>query len=53
MLLHRVVRENVRTFLARADSRGGVPHFVNRELMGFLECGVAAHGYVDTDYVSP
>ena len=34
--LHAVVRENVRTFLARAEERGGVPRFVERELLRSL-----------------
>jgi len=44
--LHAVVAGHVRTFLARAEERGGVPRFVQRELLRFLECGIPAHGFV-------
>ena len=45
-LLHRKVREHLETFLARAEDRGGVPRFVEREMRRFLECGIAAHSFV-------
>ena len=48
-LLHRVVREQLETFLARARSRGHpAPRFVEQELGAYLRCGVLAHGYVVT-----
>ena len=43
MVLHRVVREHLETFLAEARQRGGgegVPAFVEREFREFLTCGV-------------
>ncbi len=44
-VLHQVVREQLETFLARQQDRGRpVPRFVERELRGFLECGILAHG---------
>ena len=46
-VLHQVVREQLETFLARQQERGRpVPRFVERELRGFLECGILAHGFV-------
>ena len=46
-VLHQVVREQLKTFLARQQDRGRpVPRFVERELRGFLECGILAHGFV-------
>jgi CheY-like chemotaxis protein len=44
--LHRTLRQHLETFLARAEDRGGVPRIVEREMRRFLECGVAAHGFV-------
>lgn len=47
-VLHRVVRENLETFLADARARNGgdgLPHFVERELREFLSCGVLARGF--------
>ena len=44
--LHRTVRAHLATFLARAEDRGGVPRFVERELRRFLECGIPAHGFL-------
>ena len=39
-LLHRVVREQLETFLARARSRGHpAPRFVEQELGAYLRCG--------------
>ncbi|MDH5658994.1 MAG: hypothetical protein OEY17_06605 [Nitrosopumilus sp.] len=47
-VLHRVLRENLETFLARAQGAGndgrGVPGFVADELRSHLRCGVLAHG---------
>jgi len=40
--LHRILREHLATFLARAD---GLPHFVRRELQRFLTCGMLAFGF--------
>jgi hypothetical protein len=46
-LLHQTVRENLETFLARAqDGDHPVPHFVEREFRAYLECGVLAHGFL-------
>ena len=43
----RVVREQLESFLARRqDQDRPVPRFVERELRGFLECGILAHGFV-------
>jgi hypothetical protein len=47
-VLHAVVRDHLEEFLhlARAHGDGrGVPAFVERELRGFLTCGVLAHGF--------
>ena len=47
-VLHRVVRENLETFLREAADRtdgGGLPRFVEREFREFLTCGVLAHGF--------
>jgi hypothetical protein len=44
-LLHRVVREQLEPFLARARARERpAPRFVEQELRAFLRCGVLAHG---------
>jgi hypothetical protein len=46
-VLHRAVREHLETFLTHATGRGRpVPRFVEREMRGFLECGILAHGFV-------
>jgi len=49
-VLHRVLRENLETFLARAQGAGndgrGVPGFVEDELRSHLRCGVLAHGLI-------
>jgi len=46
-VLYQVVREQLETFLARREERGHpVPRFVERELRGFLECGILAHGFI-------
>ena len=45
-VLHEVMRDNVETSLANARDRSehglGVPMFVEKELRGFLCCGVLA-----------
>jgi Putative transposase/Transposase zinc-binding domain len=46
-VLYGVVQAEVETFLARAHARERiVPRFVERELRGFLRCGILAHGFV-------
>jgi hypothetical protein len=46
-VLYNVVQGELETFLARARSRDRpVPRFVERELRGFLGCGILAHGFV-------
>ena len=46
-LLHRVVREQLESFLAQSRERGHpVPRFVEQELRAFLRCGVLAHGFL-------
>ena len=46
-VLYQVVAENLETFLARADMRDRhVPRFVERELRGFLDCGILARGFL-------
>jgi hypothetical protein len=43
--LYGVVSEHLETFLSRQRERERpVPHFVERELRAFLDCGVLAHG---------
>ncbi|MBK7642132.1 MAG: transposase [Planctomycetes bacterium] len=46
-MLHRVVREQLATFLARAEegSGPGLPRFVRRELRRFVDCGILAFGF--------
>ena len=46
-LLHRILREHLATFLARADACDGrgLPRFVRRELLRYLACGVLAFGF--------
>ena len=46
-LLHRLLREHLATFLARADACDGrgLPRFVRRELLRYLSCGVLAFGF--------
>ena len=45
-ILHRVVRENLPTFLEAAREHGpGLPLYVADELKDFLTCGVLAHGF--------
>jgi hypothetical protein len=46
-LLHRVVREQLETFLARATARGQAPpRFIEQELRAYLRCGILAHGFL-------
>jgi hypothetical protein len=46
-ILHRVVAENLESFLARQQERGRVvPRFVEKDLRAFLDCGILAHGFV-------
>jgi ribosomal protein S27E len=46
-LLHRVVREQLETFLARAVARGQPPpRFIEQELRAYLRCGILAHGFL-------
>jgi hypothetical protein len=46
-VLYGVVQTELETFLARALARERpVPRFVERELRGFLGCGILAHGFV-------
>ena len=46
-LLHRVVREQLGPFLARARARERpAPYFVEQELRAFLRCGIPAHGFL-------
>jgi len=46
-VLHRVLREHLATFLARAED--GLPRFVTRELQRYLACGILAFGLAVTD----
>jgi len=47
--LHRIVRENLETYLvlaSEADPMGdGVPEHVEKEFRSYLECGILAHGF--------
>jgi hypothetical protein len=46
-VLHRVVREQLEPFLARARARERpAPHFVEQELRAFVRCGILAHGFL-------
>jgi len=46
-LLYAVLQEHLETFLARARARHRiVPRFVERELRGYLQCGILAHGFL-------
>ena len=47
-LLHRIVRENLATFLAEAQERypsGELPSFLHAEFERFLRCGLLCHGF--------
>src|SRR5688572_30786680 len=46
--LHRVVRENLKTFYAATEDRHGgasLPSFVRKELEGYLDCGLLCRGF--------
>lgn len=46
-MLYGVIQAELETFLVRAHARERiVPRFVERELRGFLRCGILAHGFV-------
>jgi hypothetical protein len=46
-LLHRIVREQLETFLAQTRSRDQpAPRFVEQEFRAYLRCGVLAHGFL-------
>jgi len=46
-LLHRVVREQIETFLAHTRWRDQpAPRFVEEEFRAYLRCGVLAHGFL-------
>ena len=45
-VLYGVIQSELESFLARGCDRP-LPRFVERELRGFLECGILAHGFVD------
>jgi len=46
-LLHRVVRQQLEPFLARAArSDQPAPRFIEQELRSYLRCGVLAHGFI-------
>lgn len=48
-VLHRVVRENLETFLAegveRSGSGEGYPYYVEKEFRGYLLCGDLSRGF--------
>ena len=46
-VLYRVVRDHLATFLAHAEDSysAPLPRYVRDELMGYLRCGVFAHGF--------
>jgi Transposase zinc-binding domain len=48
-VLHGVVQEYLESFLAAAAARTdgvGLPRFIERELRGFLRCGLLVHGFL-------
>jgi hypothetical protein len=46
-LLYQTLQSDLEAFLDDLDRRGrALPWFVRRELYEFLECGIAAHGFV-------
>ncbi|MCP5069510.1 MAG: transposase [bacterium] len=46
-LLHRVIREQLETFLSKAREQGSpVARFVEREIRAYLDCGVLANGFL-------
>jgi hypothetical protein len=47
-LLHRIVRENLATFLCEAAERypsGDLPTFIAAEFERYLQCGILSHGF--------
>jgi hypothetical protein len=48
-VLHKIVRDNLETYLARAGRddgfTGGVPFYVEGALRDYLKCGILAHGF--------
>lgn len=47
-MLYQVLAEHLETFLSRAAGDGtlpGLPRFVERELRGYLACGLLCHGF--------
>lgn len=47
-LLHRIVRENLATFLHEAAERypsGALPAFITEEFSRYLRCGILSHGF--------
>lgn len=47
-VLHRIVRENLATFLAEAADRyptGDLPAFIAAEFDRYLRCGILRHGF--------
>ena len=51
-VLHRVVRENLETFLREAADRtdgGGLPRFIEREFREFITCGALSRGFARTE----
>jgi hypothetical protein len=55
--LHRIVRENLESYLAlanEADPMGdGVPAHVEKEFRDYLKCGILAHGFARARCTSP
>jgi hypothetical protein len=46
-VLHRMFLEHLETFLDRTRTEwSALPKYVERELRGFVECGVLAYGFV-------
>jgi hypothetical protein len=50
--LHRIVRENLETYLVLANESDplgdGVPDHVEKEFRSYLTCGILAHGFGTT-----
>ena len=44
-MLHQAVRESLATFLAESAEVGGQPRYLERDFIGYLECGVLARGF--------
>ncbi|HMQ58994.1 MAG TPA: transposase zinc-binding domain-containing protein [Rhizobiaceae bacterium] len=47
-VLYRVIQDEVETFLARRNgiATAGLPHFIRREFLAFLDCGIPARGFL-------